>query len=72
MKFKFDPRQQFQLDAIDSVVDLFEGQPSDSVSLVRKLRQVSTKKAGDQEAARPTSTSGRSSSSPRSTASPSL
>ncbi|MEH0147887.1 DEAD/DEAH box helicase family protein [Corynebacterium sp. Q4381] len=29
MKFKFDSRQQYQLDAISSVVDLFEGQPKD-------------------------------------------
>ncbi|MBC8432856.1 DEAD/DEAH box helicase family protein [Desulfobacula sp.] len=27
MKFKFDPKQQYQLDAIDAVVDLFDGQP---------------------------------------------
>lgn len=27
MKLKFDPNQQYQLDAINSVVDLFEGQP---------------------------------------------
>ena len=26
MKFKFDPNQEFQLNAIDSIVDLFEGQ----------------------------------------------
>ena len=27
MKFKFDAEQEFQLDAIDAIVDLFEGQP---------------------------------------------
>jgi type III restriction enzyme len=27
MKFKFDAKQQYQLDAIDAVIDLFDGQP---------------------------------------------
>ena len=27
MKLNFDPNQQYQLDAINSVVDIFEGQP---------------------------------------------
>jgi type III restriction enzyme len=27
MKLHFDPHQQFQLDAIDSIVGIFEGQP---------------------------------------------
>jgi len=27
MKLQFDPKQEFQIDAINSVVDLFDGQP---------------------------------------------
>ena len=27
MKLQFDPKQEYQLDAVNSVVDLFEGQP---------------------------------------------
>lgn len=38
MKFKFDPKQQYQLDAINSVVDLFDGQPSDAERLLTTLR----------------------------------
>ena len=38
MEFKFDPNQQYQRDAIASVVDLFEGQPQDAVALETKLR----------------------------------
>ena len=30
MKFKFDAKQQYQVQAIDSVTDLFEGQPNDA------------------------------------------
>ena len=37
MKFKFDSNQQYQLDAIGSVVDLFEGQPNDVEQLVEKI-----------------------------------
>lgn len=38
MKFKFDDKQQFQLDAIAAVVDLFDGQPKDAEELVTRLR----------------------------------
>ena len=27
MKFHFDPNQQYQIDAVKSIVDIFEGQP---------------------------------------------
>lgn len=35
--FRFDSSQQFQLEAIQSVVDLFEGQPKNAQSLTRTL-----------------------------------
>jgi len=35
--FQFDPRQQYQLDAIAAVVDLFDGQPKDSDKLAVTL-----------------------------------
>lgn len=38
MKFKFDSRQQYQLDAVASVADLFEGQPEDAGQVVETLR----------------------------------
>lgn len=38
MEFKFDAKQQFQLDAIESLVQLFDGQPKDADELVIKLR----------------------------------
>lgn len=38
MEFKFDANQKYQLDAIASVVDLFEGQPADSSSLEIALK----------------------------------
>ena len=30
MEFKFDAKQQYQLDAIGSLVQLFDGQPKDA------------------------------------------
>ncbi len=38
MKFKFDDKQQYQLDAISSVVNLFDGQPKDADKLQIALR----------------------------------
>lgn len=38
MEFKFDAKQQYQLDAIGSLVQLFDGQPKDVDELVTKLR----------------------------------
>lgn len=38
MKLKFDPNQQFQQDAINAVVDLFEGQPQDAGNFISKLQ----------------------------------
>ncbi|GAB41385.1 restriction endonuclease [Gordonia sputi] len=38
MEFKFDAKQQYQLDAIGSLVQLFDGQPKDADDLVTKLR----------------------------------
>lgn len=40
MEFKFDAHQPYQRDAISSVVDLFEGQPADTASLMTTLRGV--------------------------------
>ena len=39
MKLKFDPNQQFQQDAINAVVDLFEGQPHDAGNLISRLQE---------------------------------
>ena len=39
MKLKFDPNQQYQLDAINAVVDIFAGQSKDSDSAVRHIDQ---------------------------------
>lgn len=36
--FQFDPRQQYQLDAIAAVVDLFDGQPGDAEKLAVPMR----------------------------------
>ena len=37
MKLKFDPNQQYQLDAINAVVDIFAGQPADSDGTTRYM-----------------------------------
>ena len=39
MKLKFDPNQQYQLDAINAVVDVFAGQPADSDGAIRHMDQ---------------------------------
>lgn len=39
MKFRFDPNQQFQQDAIRAVVDLFEGQPNNAEGLLTKMHE---------------------------------
>ena len=39
MKLKFDPNQQYQLDATNAVVDVFAGQPKDSDGAVRHIDQ---------------------------------
>lgn len=38
MKFKFDAKQPYQLDAIGSLVQLFEGQPNDAEAVLTTLR----------------------------------
>lgn len=38
MKFKFDAKQQYQLDAIGSLVQLFDGQPRDAEAVLTTLR----------------------------------
>jgi type III restriction enzyme len=38
MEFKFDAKQQYQLDAIGSVVQLFDGQPKDAEAVLTTLR----------------------------------
>ena len=46
--FKFDASQEYQLDAINSVVDLFDGQPKDAEKLETTLRgQVAAVNSGD-------------------------
>jgi len=37
MRIKFDSNQQFQIDAIDSIVDIFEGQPRDAGNLLSSI-----------------------------------
>lgn len=39
MKLKFDPNQQYQADAINAAVDLFEGQPQDAGNFLTKLQE---------------------------------
>lgn len=39
MKLKFEPNQQFQQDAINAAVDLFEGQPQDAGNFIAKLQE---------------------------------
>lgn len=39
MKLKFDPNQQFQQDAINAAVDLFDGQPQDAGNFITKLQE---------------------------------
>lgn len=39
MKLKFDPNQQFQQDAINAAVDLFDGQPQDASNFLTKLQE---------------------------------
>ena len=39
MKLQFDPNQQYQLDAIDAVVDIFTGQPKDGDGATRHMDQ---------------------------------
>ncbi len=39
MKLQFDPNQQYQLDAINAVVDIFTGQPKDSDGAARHIDQ---------------------------------
>ena len=38
MEFKFDAKQQYQLDAIGSLVKLFDGQPRDAEAVLTTLR----------------------------------
>lgn len=46
--FQFDASQQFQLDAISSVVGLFDGQPKDAEKLITTLRGAASFKGDDQ------------------------
>lgn len=48
--FQFDASQQYQLDAIASVVDLFDGQPKDAEKLVTTLRGAAVLPESDQAA----------------------
>jgi type III restriction enzyme len=46
--FRFDPRQQYQLDAIAAVVDLFDGQPRDADKLAVTMRGTAGETAAGQ------------------------
>lgn len=46
--FQFDASQQYQLDAVASVIDLFDGQPKDAEKLVTTLRGAAVLPDGDQ------------------------
>lgn len=48
--FQFDANQPYQLDAISSVVDLFDGQPKDAEKLVTTLRGAAVLAESDQAA----------------------
>lgn len=48
--FQFDASQQYQLDAINAVVGLFEGQPKDADKLVTTLRWAAAVKESNQPA----------------------
>src|SRR6478735_11001483 len=48
--FQFDASQPYQLDAIASVVDLFDGQPKDAEKLVTTLRGAAVLPDSDQSA----------------------
>lgn len=39
MKLKFDPNQQYQIDAINAVVSIFEGQPQDDSAFEFSLQE---------------------------------
>lgn len=47
-RFQFDASQPYQLDAIASVVDLFDGQPKDAEKLVTTLRGATVLPDSDQ------------------------
>lgn len=44
MRFQFDPRQPYQMDAITAVTDLFDGQPADASQLLTSFQLVPTKR----------------------------
>jgi len=49
MEFKFDPKQQYQLDAIGSLVQLFDGQPKDAEAVLTTLRGEALVKGADDQ-----------------------